>query len=433
MRPAPEGFGSQLSDFPLPSATVPTTEVAPASTSNNSSARGSPAPAPGTPKANGGNWGGKTAQLRKEDFPPPASTSKPQLRKEDFPPPASSRPPGLSGPLTSGSSGNQGVTASTVANGKEAVIMARLQSLYNSDGNKFSEFKSLASSYRHGVISVDEFMTGYMALAVGDGARNKREAERDAFSIWTSLAETVPDEESVPPPANVKLSQKARKRGGMSGARRTEEMLRAMNDYKAKKSQEENIVPRPSPASYANSASRPGLTDISVGTAPAGPGLSPARVLVIKSSTKQQRIHAGSFSGKGYVSSRDLSPAQAANAVVDMRASFVGGSRPSATSAPRAADPEPEPEPEPARPFFTAAAVAPTPAAVNKGPPPSMRSKADFPGLPAAPARGAVKKAESNGAASWGAPTPEPASASSGGGGGGGRKKKGKEVLMHFG
>ncbi|KAJ3219385.1 hypothetical protein HDU67_001604 [Dinochytrium kinnereticum] len=303
----------------------------------------------------------RTSVLDEQNFPPPESTSR-EPPKPLKPPPA-----------------------------EEGDVVAKLQILFDSSESKFTEFKSLATSFRQNVLSAQEFFDGFLSLAMLDARTNldKKSSELMAFGIWTKMADTVPDE-----------AQNAKAKWNPNNARqkgKRELMLEALNNYRAKKS---HISNNPTPA--ASSYARPTTKDAPLPRSSAqDSSASSARVLVIKSKASKQKIHAGAnmvswsgaSEGRGFI------------------ASFEGAS---SSSTP-------------------AATVAPILSIVKQPVGKPIGTKNDFPGLPK-PAVNRLERAKKETASVWseasGSSQDDVASEQQKNQK---KSKKGKEVLLHFG
>ncbi|KAJ3087772.1 hypothetical protein HK102_010323 [Quaeritorhiza haematococci] len=219
---APPGFGSQLSDFPPPSASNPT----------------------------------KTS-----------TTARPPQRKQPSPPPPP--PPSLAG---------------------DPELVSRLQKLLASDAGLFAEFKSLASAYRNSVVSADDFLAGFVGLvSQGSGKGNtkiKKDVMKEVGRVWAKLADTVPD--ATAPSAAAAVS-------GSGSVSKKEDMLRAWNDYKVRRREDEEAgpdFPTLSGSSWGSSAAASGSGSGASASSPPS-----ARVLVIKSAASRGRVGSSSWAG----------------------------------------------------------------------------------------------------------------------------------------
>ncbi|KAI9328314.1 hypothetical protein DFJ73DRAFT_861853 [Zopfochytrium polystomum] len=289
---------------------------------------------------------------------------------------------------------------------------SKLQRLLKS-GESILIFKNAASSFRRSEITADEFLDQFMALVLGDGsipAKNRKALEADAGKLWGRLANSIAEYEGQEQSSS---TTKKKSFGGKIGKK--EEMLRAWNDYRIKNAPDDPVTQYSN--SYASHATRPGLTNVSVASAP-GPNSTSARVLVIKSNASKQR-HTAAWStasgGRSYVSTSSLraeTPLQRReqSVFVDARADSVQEPRPAAA--------------EPAAPS--------PPMSAKKAPP---RNAAEFPSLPgskkpppmkppAAPAWSAGSRDDSSDQADRSMGERQEKS---------GGKKKGKTVLMYVG
>ncbi|KAI8814456.1 hypothetical protein BJ742DRAFT_264332 [Cladochytrium replicatum] len=161
-------------------------------------------------------------------------------------------------------------------------LIARLQSLFQSDTTSFAEFRTLASSYRENSITADEFMDRFAGLAKQGRAlgseKVKKDVELEIAKVWTRLASTSPASDS--------------------GSREAE-MLKALNNWKVKNAQNDDVLPV-RPTNWTADSNAP------VSAA------SSARVLVIKSTSNRQRAAGAKASwsalssSKGYVSANSI-------------------------------------------------------------------------------------------------------------------------------
>ncbi|KAI8802957.1 hypothetical protein BJ742DRAFT_761934 [Cladochytrium replicatum] len=164
-------------------------------------------------------------------------------------------------------------------------LIRRLQSLFQSNATSFAEFRTLASSYKENSISADEFMDRFAGLAKGGRAlgseKVKKEVELDIAKVWTWLARSSPPDSS-------------------NGSSREAEMLKALNNWKVKNAQSDEVLPMRSSNWAADSN-------------PPVSAASSARVLVIKSTSNRQRAAGAKASwsalssSKGYVSASSMS------------------------------------------------------------------------------------------------------------------------------
>jgi DNA uptake protein ComE-like DNA-binding protein len=120
--------------------------------------------------------------------------------------------------------------------GNDPDMIKKVHTVFGTDSRKLGEFKSLLTAYKTSSIDVDEFMTMFMALSM-EGKKSQRakvHCENDSLRLWARLCETIPEDLG----AEVQvagLSQKERKKNALARSGKKEEMLRAMNNYKAMK------------------------------------------------------------------------------------------------------------------------------------------------------------------------------------------------------
>ncbi|KAJ3118517.1 hypothetical protein HDU96_000933 [Phlyctochytrium bullatum] len=323
-----------------------------------------------------------------DDFPSlgsaraPATDKKKPIPAESAPTPAESYRPS---PSASASS-------SRPSSAEEGDVVSRLQSLFGGDETKFTEFKGLASRFRQSTLDAESFFSRFLALAQ-EGCRtelDKRNAELNAFSIWTRISDTIPEDDP-----KAKWNPNNRQKG------KREQMLEALNNHRARRTQ--------SVSDDFRSNSSPSYAQPKSFETPGSNSSSSARVLVIKSKASKQKIHAGSSNplpqsgwneaseGRGFV------------------ATFSGASSAPPPSAP------------------TPTVVAPVSQIVRSTGSAVRMTRDEFPGLPKAPPKDRLKKDTptsvwKDGGASSSAqndPPPETGKAK--------KNKKGKEVLLHFG
>ncbi|KAJ3109438.1 hypothetical protein HDU97_006683 [Phlyctochytrium planicorne] len=278
-------------------------------------------------------------------------------------------------------------------------VVVKLQILFDSDEEKFKEFKSLSTGFRQSRIDADTFCLKFMDLALsGITESNIKQARLLAFNVWNRLTETAPDD-----PVDPKL-----KWGNVRPKGRKEQMLEALNNYKAKHNHSTPSVAFPAMSSYAKPTSLE-----SIQRNDASSSSSSARILVIKSKASKQKIHAGSGSSSGWGNQSD-------------GRGFVASFEGLITSS----TPTPAAVPTPVAPVT----VAPIVSLMKNtaGPGPSL-PRSDFPGLPkAAPKVERYRKETASNASVWGDSHKDNAEDNVETGKGG-KKKKGKEVLLKFG
>lgn len=233
-----------------------------------------------TPGLEGGRAGGPERRPSPAPAQPtqPARDAFPALAAAAAPAPAAQSeeregrrlrpPPGFGSQLTqTAAAGASGATAA--ANNTE--IPSALQSIFDNDPRKYTEFRSLAQAYKGNLVTANEFVRSMVALATSGltDSRRIKEKEAEVGKVWTRMAETAPE--------------------GIqrSGLGRREEMLRAWKDYKVSTSDFPGL-PTPSPAapaapstSYSNTANPRVITSNSSAAS------DRARVLVIKSNARK--------------------------------------------------------------------------------------------------------------------------------------------------
>ncbi|KAI8914863.1 hypothetical protein DFJ77DRAFT_37610 [Powellomyces hirtus] len=193
-------------------------------------------------------------------------------------------------------------TSSGSPSPEEAEVFQKVQQVLNHSTTKVTEFKSLAAAFRQSLVSADDFVSGFMSLAMQNKfGKQLKDAENEAGKVWRRMADTVPDpeEESDQPKGKGKGKGKfvPLYSAPRTGGKLKNEMMRAWNDWKVQARDEP--APRPPIPSYANSAATP--SSILPVTSAKTPAASAARVLVIKNKASKQRVTRG---GVGLTSSR---------------------------------------------------------------------------------------------------------------------------------
>jgi hypothetical protein len=111
-------------------------------------------------------------------------------------------------------------------------VISRLQSLLSSSDSKFSEFKSLATSFKASILSSDEFFQGLLSLCMDGKPKSlKMSIEKEVGQLWVRLADTLPTEEVS------RSNSKGKGKGvPLSGADsgKKQEMLKTWNNYRAR-------------------------------------------------------------------------------------------------------------------------------------------------------------------------------------------------------
>ncbi|KAJ3122519.1 hypothetical protein HK098_002780 [Nowakowskiella sp. JEL0407] len=167
--------------------------------------------------------------------PPPGFGS--QLTKEDFPLPSAT----TSTPTTQ-------VTETVIPN--EPELQTRIRKLFQMDASNFTEFKTHTAGYRRGDLTAAALFSKFRDYALVNrvGKVDKSETEVEMGKVWIKMAESFPPDD-----------------GG--GEDKRAEMLRVLNDWKARKTHENSFpVPKPNTNWTTNSSS----------------SSTPAKVLVIK-------------------------------------------------------------------------------------------------------------------------------------------------------
>lgn len=217
-------------------------------------------------------------------------------------------PPGFGAQLSSGGGGDQPDAESTAVQKNGAVqtsasndpdLQKNLQTLFNNNSTTFSEFKSLASSFKNSLLSAKEFI-GYLAKLVSDGNPSSQAAEKQkASSAWDNSSEDMfyfdsdtlsligkvwqKLAESVPIPECGGSSQSL-----LTKEQRSAEMLRAWNDFKVK-------VRTSAATNIGQSLSSKPYGLLTTATASSSSTPTAARVLVIKSSASRHKFNNSNF------------------------------------------------------------------------------------------------------------------------------------------
>ncbi|KAI8854538.1 hypothetical protein BC829DRAFT_194629 [Chytridium lagenaria] len=180
----------------------------------------------------------RAAALREEEFPPPApipgaSTSKapiaPTPMRQTQSPKIKNRRPNVMNveefptPQAAARESKTSKPAST----QDGDVVSKLQILFESNEETFTEFKQFATSFRQGVIDANEFFVKFLSLALEGAATelDKKNTELTVFNIWTRMADTVPDEGQD---ASARWNPNTRTKG------KREQMLEALNNFRAK-------------------------------------------------------------------------------------------------------------------------------------------------------------------------------------------------------
>ncbi|KXS13605.1 hypothetical protein M427DRAFT_45557 [Gonapodya prolifera JEL478] len=165
-------------------------------------------------------------------------------------------------------------------------LPARLMAIFDDDPTRYTQFRSLAQSFKASQITPDDFLGRVADLALEacppDDHRRRKARITEVGKVWAKMAETAPSDEApgkrIVPGMPTPLS-------------RQEEMLRAWKDWKVKRDREEEDRRRAeAQTAFANwtggSNSSPSLG-----------GAGSHRVLVIKSTSARHKLPAAGRAG----------------------------------------------------------------------------------------------------------------------------------------